>query len=277
MDRWLRVDGDHEDRPSRRGPPRPGRSPRQGRPGSDPTPLPAEVVAALRKAARGATERHREALVAKAADAFLAYERARFQDAARLAKQVATEVPSVPPVRELAGLAAYRSGRWREAVRQLEAYGELADDVEHMPALMDCYRALGRRAKVADLWSELRRRSPGPDVLVEARIVAAATLAESGDLGGAVALLVSSGAGKALRNPSGRHVRQWYVLGDLYERAGDLPRARELLERVYRADPEAYDVADRLAALGGGRPRRRRAPASGERARSGGRRAERPR
>lgn len=255
MDRWIRVDGNGADRPP------PARSAQPGRPRREPTPLPADVAAAIRRAALGATERHRETLVSKTTDASSAYDRARFQDAARLAKQVAAEVPSVPAVRQLAGLAAYRAGRWREAVRQLEAYGELADDVDHVPALMDCYRALGRRTKVADLWSELRQRSPGPDVLAEARIVAAATLADSGDLEGAIALLASAGAGKALRNPSARHVRQWYVLGDLYERAGDLPRARELFERVYRTDPEAYDVADRLAGLGGGRPRRRRAPA----------------
>lgn len=259
------MDGNGAERPS------PARSPQPSRPRREAAPLPVEVAAAIRRAAVGATERHRESLVAKTTDASAAYDRARFQDAARLAKQVAAEVPSVAAVRELAGLAAYRAGRWREAVRQLEAYGELADDVDHLPALMDCYRALGRRTKVAELFSELRHRSPEPDVLAEARIVAAATLADSRDLEGAIALLASAGAGKALRNPSGRHVRQWYVLGDLYERAGDLPRARELFERVHRADPEAYDVADRLAALGGGRPRRRRTSAPR------GRRTERPR
>ncbi|MGH9090242.1 MAG: tetratricopeptide repeat protein, partial [Acidimicrobiales bacterium] len=196
----------------------------------------------------------------KTADAVASYERARYQDAARLAKQVAEEVPAVPAVRELAGLAAYRAGRWREGARQLEAYGELTGDLEHVPALMDCLRALGRPARVADLWARLRRESPEPDVLVEARIVAAGTLADGGDLEGAVSLLASAGAGRALRNPSGRHVRQWYALGDLYERAGDLPRARELFERVRRADPDAYDVGDRLAALGGGRQRQRRRP-----------------
>ena len=58
------------------------------------------------------------------------------------------------------------------------------------------------------------------------------------------------GASKALRNPSNRHIRQWYLLADLYERAGDVPRARELFERVLRVDREAYDVADRLMGLG---------------------------
>jgi tetratricopeptide (TPR) repeat protein len=115
---------------------------------------------------------------------------------------------------------------------------------------MDIQRALNKPKKVAELWSELRHRSPEPDVLAEGRIVAAASLAESGDLNGAISLLAAAGASKSLRNPSPRHVRQWYVLADLYERAGDVPRAREFFERVRHVDPQAYDVRDRLRALG---------------------------
>jgi tetratricopeptide (TPR) repeat protein len=115
---------------------------------------------------------------------------------------------------------------------------------------MDCQRALHKPKKVAELWSELRQSSPDPDVLAEGRIVAAASLADTGDLNGAISMLASAGASKALRNPSDRHIRQWYLLADLYERAGDLPRAREYFERVLRADAQAYDVADRLRGLG---------------------------
>jgi tetratricopeptide (TPR) repeat protein len=84
-------------------------------------------------------------------------------------------------------------------------------------------------------------------------------LAESGDLQGAIEMLATAGASKALRNPSTRHVRQWYLLADLYERAGDVPRARELFERVAKVDREAYDVLDRLAGLGPERKARPRA------------------
>jgi tetratricopeptide (TPR) repeat protein len=255
MDQWVRVDGASGPaaRPSR-GATAPRRAPAK--------PLPADVAAAIRRAADTATAHRREVLVDKMTDATAAYERHRFADAARLAKQVADEVPAVAAVRELAGLAAYRAGRWQEAVRQLEAFDKLAGDPDHVPALMDCYRALGRPRKVAGLWSDLRQRSPGPDVLAEARLVAAGTLADRGDLAGAISLLAAAGAGRTLRNPSVRHLRQWYSLGDLYERAGDLPRAREIFERVWRAEPDAYDVADRLAALGArrGGPRRRRPP-----------------
>jgi hypothetical protein len=60
-------------------------------------------------------------------------------------------------------------------------------------------------------------------------------------------------------------MRQWYVLADLYERAGDHPRAREYFERVRRTDSDAYDVTERLRNLGperrsGGQKRASRSP-----------------
>ena len=185
--------------------------------------LPPEIATEIRNAADVATAVHREHLVERAESAWGSYERGRFQDALRAIKPLTEETPQVPAVRELAGLAAYRAGRWREAARHLRALDALADATEHLPVLMDCERALGKRKKVAELWAELRHRSPDPEVLAEGRIVAAACLADSGDLDDAIAMLASAGASKALRNPSDRHIRQWYLLADLYERAGDVP------------------------------------------------------
>jgi tetratricopeptide (TPR) repeat protein len=219
--------------------------------------LPPEIAAEIRNAADIATAQHRERLVERAESAYGAYERGRYQDALRAIKPVAEETPGVAAVRELAGLASYRAAKWRDALRHLQAFAVLTDSAEHLPILMDCQRALRKPKKVAELWTELRQSSPEPDVLAEGRIVAAASLAESGDLQGAIAMLAGAGALKALRNPSNRHVRQWYLLADLYERAGDVPKARELFERVLKVDREAYDVMDRLAGLG---PERRTRP-----------------
>jgi tetratricopeptide (TPR) repeat protein len=216
--------------------------------------LPPDVATEIRNAADMATQAHRERLVERAEAAFSGYERGRFQDALRAIKPVVEEVPTVAAVQEVAGLAAYHSGRWREATRHLTVFGKLSDSTTHLPELMDCQRALQKPKKVAELWTELRQSSPDPDVLAEGRIVAAASLAETGDLNGAISMLATAGASKMLRNPADRHLRQWYVLADLYERAGDIPRAREYFERVRRADPEAYDVTERLRSLG---PQRR--------------------
>lgn len=226
--------------------------------------LPADLATEIRRVAGAATARHRELLVSRMEEAVAAFDRHRYQDALRIGQALARELPAVAPVRRLAGFAAYRLGRWRAAVRHLEAYGELTGDVDHLPALMDCERALGRPTKVARRWADLRHRSPDPDVLAEARIVAVSTLADRGRLAEAITLLTGAGGGRALRNPSGRHLRQWYVLADLYERAGDIPQARQLFSRLLRAEPEAYDAAERLEALGppGRRSRSRRTRAA---------------
>jgi len=168
----------------------------------------------------------------------------------RTIKKVVAETPSVAAVQELTGLAAYRSGKYREAARHLQIFGEMTDATNHLPELMDCQRALRKPNKVAELWTELRQSSPDPDVLAEGRIVAASSLAETDDLNGAISMLATSGASKNLRNPAERHLRQWYVLADFFERAGDIPRAREYFERVRHSDPDAYDVTERLRSLG---------------------------
>jgi hypothetical protein len=45
------------------------------------------------------------------------------------------------------------------------------------------------------------------------------------------------------------HLRMAYALADLYERAGDLPKARELFGRVAASDEDFVDVQARLRAL----------------------------
>jgi tetratricopeptide (TPR) repeat protein len=121
--------------------------------------------------------------------------------------------------------------------------------VERIPVLADCYRAQGRFAKVAELWEELRRASPPPELLTEGRLVAAGALADQGKVAEAVALL-EAGPVRARRKPQPYHLRLWYALADLRERAGDAPGARELFGRVVSADPDIADARSRLRALG---------------------------
>jgi tetratricopeptide (TPR) repeat protein len=74
----------------------------------------------------------------------------------------------------------------------------------------------------------------------------------------AIELLTRAGGTKQLRNPSFRHVRLWYALADIYDRAGDVVAARELFARVVIAEPEAYDAAARLGELGASAPKKNR-------------------
>lgn len=186
-------------------------------------------------------------LASRIADATYAYEKERYQEARRILRQLVEDAPDSAAVRELNGLVLYRTGQWAAAAKELERYRELSGSYDQHPVLADCYRALRRYEEADELWNDLREASPSGDLVAEGRIVAAGSRADQGDLTGAINLLE-----KALRRvnrPQERHLRQWYALADLYERAGDLPKARDLFNRVASADPDAFDVKARLRAL----------------------------
>ncbi len=252
-ERWERIDRGDRGTPSRSEAP----TSVARRKERVPEGLAPDVAAELASAA-GPDWSHLRARVSERMAAGMgAYERERYRDASRILKTVADLVPDAPSARELLGLSHYHQGYWKAALINLEAYGALTGSVDQHPVRMDCQRALGRPKRVEALYSELRQGSPDPEVLSEGRLVLAGTRADRGDLAGAVALLVEAGAGRRVRNPAERHLRQWYVLGDLMERSGDLAKARELFLRISDADPHAYDVDERLESLGPpGRPRR---------------------
>lgn len=145
------------------------------------------------------------------------------------------------------GLCLYRQGRWGEAIRELEHYRRLTGSVDQHPVLADCHRALGHYASVGELWDELCQASPSPAVVAEGRIVTAAALAEEGKFAEAIGLLERSL--RRHRVTRDYHLRQWYALGDILERSGDLAGARELFRRVSSCDPGTADVVQRVAAL----------------------------
>ncbi|MHB1972865.1 MAG: tetratricopeptide repeat protein, partial [Acidimicrobiales bacterium] len=208
-------------------------------------PVPGDVASEIRSFG---APRQAAALEAKLADAARAYERERYSEALSALRDLARTVPAAASVRELYGLTLYRLGRWKEALREMQAFVELSGSVDQHPVLADCERALGHHARVEVLWSELRTAGAGSDVLAEGRLVMAGSLADRGRFADAIAL-VEPAALRSVRKPLDRHVRQWYSLADLYERSGDLPRARELFRKVVNADPDLSDALERLAAL----------------------------
>ncbi|MEI7655120.1 MAG: hypothetical protein WCJ82_07615 [Actinomycetota bacterium] len=219
--------------------------------------LPGDVVAEVRKAFVG-TSYQREKMVKFLTRAAESYDRHRYEEALRLAKAVADQVPGVAPVRELAGLAAYRLERWPMSRAHLKAYYELTGDPQHLPLVMDCERATRRYKQLEKTYETLAAAEPTAEVIAEARIVLAAAWADDRRYHEAIELLIRAGAAKNLRNPSYRHVRLWYALADVYDRAGDVAMARDGFARVVAADPDAYDAAARLKDLGAPAPRKNR-------------------
>jgi tetratricopeptide (TPR) repeat protein len=187
-------------------------------------------------------------LASRLADATRAYERDRYGQALTMLRPLVRAAPGSAEIRELYGLTLYRLGRWEDALRELRAFTDLSGSVDQIPVLADCERALGRHDQVAFLWAELRKAGAGSDVLTEGRLVTAGALADRGRLSEAISLLEPASL-REVRKPLDRHVRQWYALADLYERSGDIPRAREMFRRVVEADPELSDATERLAGL----------------------------
>ena len=187
-------------------------------------------------------------LANRLAEATKAYERDRYRDVVRIVKPLAEVAPGSAAVRELYGLARYRLGHWNEAIRELEAFRALTASFDQHPTLADCYRAKKRWREVDALWEELRAASPSPELVAEGRIVVAGALADRGRVAEAIEVLER--AKTDLRRPREHHLRIWYALGDLYERGGELTRARQFFRRVLDFDRDLYDTAERLAAIG---------------------------
>ena len=209
------------------------------------TELSPEVTEDLtRQAANNRMDRYRERLTA-AADAL---DRGRFDDARRMVMPVLRDLPDLAFAHEIAGLALYSTGQWRKAAAELELARQLDASLSHHAVLADCYRGMKRFAEVEVLWRELREGSPEPELMAEGRIVAAGALADQGDLAGALKVMDRATAVPKKRRDY--HLRQWYVIGDLHDRSGDVIKARQFFSLIATTDPEFADVRDRLAALG---------------------------
>lgn len=186
-------------------------------------------------------------LEGKLREAARAYERERYGEARKLLVPLVERIPNNAAARELLGLTYYRMGRWKDAIAELEAFRTITDSTEQHPVLADCYRALRRWAEADELWDELRAVSPSAELVTEGRIVAAGSLADRNRIQDAISLLDKGF--RFPKRPQVHHLRRGYALADLRERAGDLPQARSLFERIAAIDPDFGDVEDRVRSL----------------------------
>ena len=212
---------------------------------TEPAELDPEALAQIEAGAAGPRAgRYRERL----ASASEALGRGRYDDARRMVQSVLRDLPEVALAHEIAGQCFYATGQWRKAAAELELARQLDHSLRHHHLLADCYRAMRRYDAVRDLWNELKEASPEPALMAEGRIVAAGALADQGDLPGALRLMERArDVPKKVRE---YHLKQWYVLGDLSDRSGDVVQARRFFGLVAQHDAEFADVRERLAGLG---------------------------
>lgn len=164
------------------------------------------------------------------------------------AKSMALRSPSV---REALGVARYLSGDWSGALLELQAYRRFTGRNDQNHLIADCLRGLGRQpGKLAELVREMDVGRDGAERVAEGAIVWASALADHGDPGAGRAVLQRYlETLPTTSSPEPYELRMWYVAGDLAERDGDPQAAEQWFRRAAQADPHAFDVTERLAAL----------------------------
>ncbi|MGH2771355.1 MAG: tetratricopeptide repeat protein, partial [Actinomycetota bacterium] len=115
--------------------------------------LPREWLAELATTA-GHRQEQVARLVSRGLEAFLAGD---YEACAALARQAKDRAPRSARVRELLGLAAYRAGRWKEALGELLAYRRLTGQLDQNHLIADCYRAQGRPERALEVCDEVSR------------------------------------------------------------------------------------------------------------------------
>src|SRR5436309_3109691 len=200
---------------------------------------------------RGSARPGQGDLAVKAFEEAVAHlQKGRPSAAAARAEEAKALAPRSGAVRELLGISLYQLERYREALRELQAYRRITGRADQNHLIADSHRALGSPGKAVEVAREaLRIRAVPEEARAEAAIVGASALAEVGRFDEALALLRSFPTKEqAVRSFD---LRVWYVAGDILERAGRKREAVAEFRKVVRHDAGAFDAAERLARLGG--------------------------
>ncbi|HEX5190306.1 MAG TPA: tetratricopeptide repeat protein [Streptosporangiaceae bacterium] len=147
-------------------------------------------------------------------------------------------------VRETCGVAAYRAGKWAEALAELRAARRLTGQGSYLPLMADAERALGRLDRALDLVTGSEVSGLSRDVQIELRIVESGIRRDQGFPEAAVV---------ALQIPEltdGRHrqgsARLFYAYADALVDAGREDEARYWFGRAAAADSAGEtDAAER--------------------------------
>ena len=167
-------------------------------------------------------------------DPELAFEHA--QAAARHAGRVAV-------VRETAGYAAYRVGKYEIAIKDLKAAFRINGDVSIWPVLADCERGLGKPRKALELAGAPEARKLEKEQAIELRIVAAGARRDLGELDAAVVTLQTNDLNT--ENDTWA-IRLRYAYADALDAAGRSDEARKWFKKCAEIDiNENTDAAER--------------------------------
>jgi len=156
----------------------------------------------------------------------------------------------VGAVREAAGLAAYRAGRFADALSELRAARRITGDQGMLPVMADCERGLGRPEKALEVANSQQASALDAAGRVELLIVASGARRDMGQPEAAALML----QGPELR-PSRRRAwspRLFYAYAEALLAAGRPEEAVDWFGHAAAADEtDETDASERLAELEG--------------------------
>lgn len=202
-------------------------------------------------AVRSALAGLREDTAATVAKYLLAAETAENPEQAyTYAKAAQTLAARIGLVREVAGVAAYRAGKWSEALAGLRAARRLTGRPDYLPVMADSERALGRLDRALALVRSDDAAKLDRAGQIELRIVESGIRRDQGRPEAAVLVL------RVPELTDGRD-RPWkarllYAYGEALLDAGQLEKARDAFAQAAEADPEdETGASERLDELDG--------------------------
>jgi len=166
---------------------------------------------------------------------------------AQAAKRLAARVGVV---REACGIAAYRTGRWAEALSELRAARRMTGQDDYLPIMADSERALGRLDRALALVREANTTELDRATQIELRIVESGIRRDQGLPEAAVVALQVPELTSGRRRPWS--ARLFYAYADALLAAGRADEARDAFARAAEADTDGEtDAAERLDELDG--------------------------
>jgi tetratricopeptide (TPR) repeat protein len=153
-------------------------------------------------------------------------------------------------VREVVGIAAYRTERWSEALAELRAARRMTGRNDYLAVMADSERALGRLDRALELVHSPEARRLPRDAQIELRIVESGIRRDQGLAEAAVLVL------QVPELTDGKHhpwsARLFYAYAEALLAAGQTEAARKAFGKAIEADPEGEtDAIDRLDEVDG--------------------------
>jgi len=147
-------------------------------------------------------------------------------------------------VRETAGVAAYRAGRWADALAELRTARRLTGRSSYLPLMADAERALGRPERALALIHDPDTRQLDRATQIELLIVESGIRRDQGRAAAGAVVLQVPELTDGVRRPWS--ARLFYAYADALYDAGRMDEAWEWFGRTAALDPEEEtDAAER--------------------------------